>query len=470
MTLITSRQGLNRATEILVVASVLLWPAVYNRFPIIFPDTTAYLSVALSHSWTLDRSGFYGLFLKPFFWVDSVGGAWIAVGLQTCIIAAILIATSARAVPKNGWAMLSVLLVTATLTSLPWHASQLMPDAFTGPLVLLSWLAASRRLDQPGTALMWLATTGLMLLHYTHLVIVPVVVLTTLAARYCLGDNFKKIPQNAVALVLCLAAAIGAQVSANGLMFNRWTVSPMGTYFLFARLQADGLIPDWMQRHCGRDGSPELCSIEAQMPRNSQLVLWGGKTSPLDSRINAHLATPESWAWVNRLERPALEAIEEEPLRFGGNVLHAGVSQFFHFRAIDDECPQNCGFPGLTKSVPRLGEHIKRSRQVEDRIPRTEIRAVSSALSILGLLMLLPTIIVAVRRRDAEILSLVTCITMALLANALMTGGLSDVHDRYQSRIVWLAPFAVMLALLRWLERDRARSTSDACHPTPISP
>src|SRR5262245_21924246 len=96
MTVAISRRGLIRAAAILFLASALLWPAFYNRFPIVFPDTTAYLNVALSKSWTLDRSGFYGLYLKPYFAIDLVLGAWMAVAVQALIIASVLLAATGR--------------------------------------------------------------------------------------------------------------------------------------------------------------------------------------------------------------------------------------------------------------------------------------------------------------------------------------------------------------------------------------
>jgi hypothetical protein len=458
-----------RAAVTGAVACVLLWPAIYNRYPIVFPDTTAYLQVALGHSWTVDRSGFYGLLLKPFFLLDVIWGAWLAVAGQAAIVAAIVVAVTLRLVTKLDWPAILLLIIVAATSSLPWHASQLMPDAYAGALVLLSWLVASRRLDQPGTALMWLATTGLMLLHYTYLVIVPATVLACLGASYACDISSSRTRETLVALSISLAAAIGIQISANGLMFDRWAVSPMGSYFLFARLQEDGLVPDWMKRHCGRDASPELCAIEHRVPRDSQKVLWGGSASPLDSRINAHLNSRESWLWIDRLQQAATGAIEEEPSRFVSNTFRAGVAQFFHFQALDDECPKNCGFPGLTRSVPKLGARIRQTRQAEGAIPRSEIRDMTFALSIAGLLALFPTVFVAWRKRDPESFSLLISVAAALLVNAWLTGGLSDVHDRYQSRIVWLAPFAVAFVMLRWFQRESGRSEREVRKASPVN-
>jgi hypothetical protein len=234
----------------------------------------------------------------------------------------------------------------------------------------------------------------------------------------------------------------------------------MGSYFLFARLQEDGLVPDWMARHCGVDASPELCAIEPRMPHDSQLVLWGGDSSPLNSRINAQLQSPESWLWIDRLQQAAVESLREEPLRFAKNSIRAGATQFVHFQLLDDECPQNCSFPGLTKSLPKLGARIHETLQVRGHMPKAGFRTASSLLSVTALMLTLPAMIFASKRKDVEVFSLLACVATALCSNALITGALSDVHDRYQSRLVWLAPFAVILALNRWRQAPSRISLS----------
>jgi hypothetical protein len=73
-------------------------------------------------------------------------------------------------------------------------------------------------------------------------------------------------------------------------------------------------------------------------------------------------------------------------------------------------------------------------------------------IEILSIVMLLPFAIVAARRRDNPALSLLLAIFAALIANAALAGVLSDVHDRYQSRIVWLVPFAEILLAISWIQ------------------
>lgn len=115
--------------------------------------------------------------------------------------------------------------------------------------------------------------------------------------------------------------------------------------------------------------------------------------------------------------------------------------------------------PGLGHAHPALKPPIDNSRQVRGEMPTVGIRAITTPVATIGLLLLAPLIVIAWRIRDAVALSLLLSVVTALLVNAAMAGALSDVHDRYQSRLVWLAPFAVLLAFVRW--RSLRRRTAE---------
>jgi len=40
-----------------------------------------------------------------------------------------------------------------------------------------------------------------------------------------------------------------------------------------------------------------------------------------------------------------------------------------------------------------------------------------------------------------------------LIANAAVTGVLSNISDRYQSRVIWLVPLLAGVMVLEWLDR-----------------
>lgn len=435
------------------VTLLLLLPAIYNRFPLLFPDTSSYFSVAYANSWPIDRAGFYGLLLAPaLLSVEPIAGVWLATALQAAAVSLVLLAAARRLLPgARPLAIFAIAVVVATLTSLPWHTSQLMPDAFSGALVLLVWLAASQNVSVPGNALLWLATAAFALVHQTHVTILATGAAVTLMVAVFTGTSRADLAKRALAAVLTITAVVGSHTAVNGLAFGRWQASPLAGYFLFARLNEDGLIPRWMDRHCGRDAPKALCDLRSSLPKDSQILLWGDKgRSPLNDRINQNLGNPEHWLWVDMVSKAARETVREEPVAFATNAFHATIRQLTRYEAPDERCPEYCQNMVMLKWQPSLAEPARKSRQMKGELPERPFRLLTGITATLGLILLLPLMIVAYRRRDTVVLTLLLTIAAALLVNAATAGAFSNVRDRYQSRIVWLAPFAALIVLTRW--------------------
>jgi len=70
------------------------------------------------------------------------------------------------------------------------------------------------------------------------------------------------------------------------------------------------------------------------------------------------------------------------------------------------------------------------------------------------MLLLLATIWLGWRRDAfADLGMLATTATAALLANAFVCGVLSNPHDRYGARLIWIAPLVIALLLCRLYAR-----------------
>jgi hypothetical protein len=243
---------------------------------------------------------------------------------------------------------------------------------------------------------------------------------------------------------------LAAHTAVYGIYFDRWTPTPLGGYFLFARLNEDGLVPRWFDRHCGVDAPKPLCDLRPQIPHDSQQLLWGKGPSPLYDRINRKHGAPETWPWVDMVDQAARGSIRDYPGAFFANSLRSALEQFGHYQVLDDECPENCVNLRAFEWRPELVEPVRTSRQLTGGLPREAIQFVTNITATAGLILLLPMLVVSVRRKDAAAQAMLATIIVCLVANAAMAGALSDVHSRYQSRIVWLAPFAVLLVIGRW--------------------
>ena len=444
------------ALGVIAVSCALSIPAIYNRFPLTFPDTSVYLQVAFNDAWALDRSGFYGLAFKPAVLLfPAVTALWVNLALQLCLISACMLLLMKRLLPEAPVATsVSLIICVAAVSNLPWHAAQLMPDAFAGPLVIVTWIAASRDTQLSATPFLWFAAAAMALLHYTFLALMPTVALVTLGMAWWFGVPAAKVAKRFVALLLCIALIVSAHVAVHGVKYGRWSVSPLGPVFLFARLNEDGLIEPWLDRHCGKDAAEPLCEVRGSIPRDSQVILWGGPRSPFYDRINLQAGEPASWPWVDYLEQAAIGSIREQPIRFAKTSLEGAAGQLTRFAALDDECPSECKMDELGSEYPALRSALDNSRQLRNELPRTPIRIVTSTVAIVSLGLLPLLLFFAVRRKDRIVVSLVIAVVVALVANAFLTGALSDVHDRYQSRLVWLAPLVAASVLFRWLRWD----------------
>lgn len=447
------------------LALLLAIPALANGFPLIFPDSGTYLVIAFGREYAIDRSSIYGLLWKPFVNIaPGVGGLWLALAAQLLAVAAVLAMVMRRVAPAlSGRRMLVCGALMVGLTSLPWHAAQIMPDAFAGPVVLLAGLAAARGPAEEGTPLLWAAAALLATTHYTHPVLLGAATAGMVAAQIATGLDWRSGARRLLAGAAAATLALGALTAANGIALGRWTPSPMGGVFLFARAHEDGLVKPWLDRHCGSDAPAELCAARGEIADDSQALLWGDGHSLVGRHIWHARDDAERWRWVEMMTAAVHGAIREAPLRFLRHAAAGTFEQLGRFAAIDDECPAGCRSRagGIAFALDRYRAQalpaLMRSMQVRDTTPKSLVRAVTgvAALAALGLL---PVLLArALRRRDGFLAGMLVAVGLVLVANAVMAGALSDVHDRYQSRVIWLVPFVVLLGLARLARPERVR-------------
>jgi hypothetical protein len=118
-----------------VAAALLLWPALWNGYPIVFADTGTYLSQAIHQYAGWDRPVFYSLFMLP---LHGTVTTWPVAGVQALLTAWVLRLVCGVLVPGlSAWIFVAGVAVLSLCTWLPWIVCELMPDVFTPLLVLV---------------------------------------------------------------------------------------------------------------------------------------------------------------------------------------------------------------------------------------------------------------------------------------------------------------------------------------------
>jgi hypothetical protein len=341
-----------------------------------------------------------------------------------------------------------------------------MPDALAALIVILGWLCASRDPNAPGSPLLWLAAVAACLTHSTFIAVLGASFLAALLVLKFGELAWAEFWKRLLAFAAAAAITVGTQLIANNFFIGKAAYSPRSSAFLYASLNEDGLVEPWLQENCPSDPRvKELCEIAPLFPRDSQLLLWSPK-SPFKKTVWRQRHNRPGVDWDRQLGIAARGALLTSPVSFVKHSATATLEQFLSFSAMDDECPEICMEEHGTLQAafrlfrPSIKDRVNQAPQIRGDLPRGSIRAVTrlnSIVGVLGLILLLP---IALIRKDVLASALVLALLSSLILNAFVTGSLSDVHDRYQSRLIWLCSVVCLLLILRWRAAGRASSTS----------
>lgn len=471
------------ATTVLMLvlgAAILSSAALWNGYPLLFADSGTYLLTAINMAETgwlsvpWSRPPFYSMFLFPLHMNISL---WPIVVGQALIIAHLLYMVMRETLScLTVFRYLLMITLLAVCTSLPWFVGILTPDIFASVVVLGIYLLAV-----PGHSLSRFERLYVLVLvsfatasHFAHVPLAAGLALACVLAMAVVisrGGEQVVVPHTGAPplrvsvwpvestrgsfgvrragllfapAVLATIALLGANYAGRG----EASVAPYSSLFLLARSIADGPAKTYLKEHCASQRY-ELCAYMGELEGDSNDFLWD-KESPL-YRIGVERARIEAEEIVRETVRAypvwslrvALGHVVDQLTEFhtgtwlvsyrNGSIENVVASRFGHEFSNYEASRQNMGTLRLD-SISRI--HVL-------------VVAASSALTLLALLLL-------ARIGATALLLLGAVIVVAVFANAAICGPLSIVTDRYQSRIVWLLVFFVLLAAFELRSRGIA--------------
>jgi O-antigen/teichoic acid export membrane protein len=450
----TTKRGAGRlltygVAPILLSAALLLWPALWNGYPLVFADTGTYLSQAIERYLGWDRPIFYSLFMLP---LHMTLTTWPVIIVQALLVTHTLHLVRRVLLPGfSAWWLLPGVAALSVATALPWFASQLVPDIFTSLLVLVLALLVlvPERLLQRERAWLVIFAAFMIAAHQSHVPLALGLLLVLLPLRRWLGTAT---PLGRRGVLLALAPpvmAMVAMVAVNVAGFGRVALSPYGNVFMLARVIYDGPGMDTLHRECPRSDW-RLCAFVDQMPATSDDFLWRDD-GPVARAGGAKRVSAEADAIIGA-------ALRAEPGTELRAFLSNGLLQLTRFASGDGLTP----WP--TTVTPRI-EHDFPTREAAAYAAARQTRGMlavpgwlqtlHAAIAILGVVGCCGLLLPAMRRRHVAA-GFAVAVLLALSGNAALTGGLSAPHDRYQSRIMWLPPMIAVLMAWCVVAEDRA--------------
>lgn len=467
----SARRCLGRLAALLPAALLTCLVAVYNEFPLTYPDSGNYLENASSilqgrRPWFFFRPLTYGAALAPFVASRTLWLIPLAQGLLAAWV--VHLGLRAAAVPVSAAGLGVLFAGLALFTSLPWFTGQLMPDVFTGLVILLCFVAAGdggrlSRTERWGAfAVLALALAA----HLSHLPLYVLLAAATFAGRVALDRRAGRAAR-AGPLALRLAApalvAAGFLIASNYYLHREPVLSRSRDLFALAHLVGDSLVQPYLERACPAERYL-LCAERSALRADVDWFLWDerGPRKRYEAALERGDSTfleeaSEIVSGTLRQEWPAaaaaaLRSTAVQLVTFG---LHGGELAF--------SATVNRALAGLD---PTLARSYRASRQVRGALPVGVLNVVQYATVVLSLL-LLAAVLPALRGSPVRRLVLTVCLGVTL--NALVTASLARVHPRYQSRVVWLVPLAAVAAAMQ-LRTARHRRADDRPDDQPTAP
>jgi hypothetical protein len=445
---------------VLSLTLVLMVPALWNGYPILYFDSVDYLSLGFTWRIPIYRTAGYGFFAFAGWSTKTV---WATLALQSLFVAYVLYESWRLFLPEvRGWRLALLLAIALVLTSLPWVTSSIMPDAFTAPAILLAMMLAMRD-DALSPRRRWIFVGLLaiaLMTHPTHVavmggLVVCIFVIDWLAKR---GWPFARMKVRFVAagLVLGIVLSIAANWAATGRVF----FAPRTTSLLtFAVLFERGLGQRYLEETCGQPGVRQsvLCPFRTEMPADANEFLWHNPNFWKAGGWSVLL--PESAKDLQDiLQRYPLEFLSASATLMGEQLVVIKTGEGFRSMVgfTDSE---------IRRFYPKDYDEFMMARQQSYKelsdSPMPLVNAVHVPVMLAGILLLIAVLALALKRRDRTGSTLAALVLLAYLGNAFVCGAVSNPADRYGSRMAWLAALTAVVLLPRVLSAaGRERSSA----------
>lgn len=438
-------------------AAALMWPAFVNGYPLVFQDTSWYLSpfsgAGVYHP---GRTIGYSLFTALVLQVPSLWSIVVAQALLTSALIVRVAAVAAKSPRDRILLPAAALLAVLLLSGLAKYVSWVMADVTTSWLFLPGalWMLSKRPID--GVIAIAIASLSV-LAHDSH---VPIVIATsfgiTAGVWWLVPPTHAARRSALILLVLSLFSvpwvmSVNALIGASSRVFlGSWRVFLGTGSFMMSRLIDTGVILPTLDRYCG-EREWKSCKFRDEFARHiGQADGWFlfNTSSPFFTELDAWTGDEQDEIVVHAFrccwDRIALTTAISTWQQFwridssdGSAAGDTGPTLVFLKKHLRNE------LPALESSRQNRGERV---RAVLHPAPEAALHAllilVAGGLAVLGWRI--------DRRGFAFVLA---SVMLFLLVNALVCAFGSSTHDRYQGRVAWLLPFAIAVAGIRTFRR-----------------
>jgi len=456
------RTSFPRIVGYVLAVALLCLPALWNGFPLMFDDVGGYLERWPTGTLGLGRSTVYGLLLWITRWTSFLPIVLLQALVATFVVDCALRAFGAGRLP---WILPGTVAAIAMTSGAAFFTSKLIPDSWAAPgvlaLHLLAWRIDSLSKFESTAMVAIVAIAGAS--HMATLgVLAGLSVLHVIA--WLLRRKLHVSPKGLAVAMAATCSGLALLLVTDAVVAGRFVLTPGGSVFFLARLLEDGMLSKILAEECPRPDW-QFCNFRNELPTYAEAFIWEAN-SPLYKLGNADNPRTRREV-VSIIARSVLnhpfEHIERAITLTAEQFLDTGVGG-----GMEPLASVHARWTLMRYAPWVLPRHDAARQQMEaidltwwsDWVVVPIAVAASVALPMLAVFMW--------RQHCRQEALLTTMLFLALVGNAAICGVISSPNDRYQARLVWLAPLAIGLTVRSWIVATQRRSEMPGNHPNPI--
>ena len=327
-------------------------------------------------------------------------------------------------------------------TALPWLASMLLTDIFAGLSVLSLFLLVlhADKISAIEKAALFAFTAFAAASHSATMAVLLGLCCAGWIARPFLRERIS-IAGLTQGTLTCVAGAL-MLLSANFALSGQLAWTPGGYAIVFGRMLQDGIVTRYLNDHCGEQHL-KLCPYRDQLPGTADEFLWSGGS--VYNRLGRFAGLSDEMGFI------VTHSLAEHPLWQAEAAAVATLHQLVLVATGENAnrpIPHTHGI--LEHYLPKQLKLARAAFQQKSYITFGPINLVHVPVALISVVLVLGMLASAIwRRRRDDFTLLAATVSLALLGNAFVCGVISGPHDRYGSRLAWIATFAVLIATLR---------------------
>lgn len=434
---------------ILIGALMLMWPAFYNGFPLIFPDSGDYIS----NKGYIYRPPFYAFFISFSSFRFSL---WLSVFFQGLIISHLIWLFSKIIFSKiDNIFFLLMIFTLSILSSLPFFTSYILADFFTaiGFLSLYILIFLNKKITKPTRIYIFIICIFCTISHISNLYLSIGFILFCFIFQIGKAIDYKQRNQDLWQGIRPLFRGFVILLLINIIGYKTFSIAPAGGIFIFANLIETGPARKMLEENCGQNDY-KICKYLDEIPQKGAQFLWG------ENSINYKLGEFEGFK--DEANKLVQKTIIKYPVEIKNMILNNLFLAFNNHNPLKEANSETqiIEFNEILKN--NFGENALKnylaSREMQNNLPYEIVKKIDKFSFPLAILILLISIILNIKnfRKDNFILPL--SILVFIFGNFLLCSVTSGIYDRYYSRVTWLAIFGAIIAIYSFIEERKINS------------